>query len=92
MLKLIAGRVDCYMNDGLSIQWELKKLEKKGKYDGKSIVKGAVISAEQGFLGFTGNAEGFPFKDDFKAQYLSILREMKENGEVKAIAEAFVKQ
>ena len=38
LLKLIAGRVDCYMNDALSIQWELKKLQKEGKYNGSTIV------------------------------------------------------
>ena len=47
LLKLIAGRVDCYMNDALSIQWGLKKLQKEGKYNGSTIVEGATISSDK---------------------------------------------
>ena len=91
LLKLIAGRVDCYMNDALSIQWELKKLQNEGKYDGQSVVEGATISSEQGFLGFATNGGKFPFKDDFKAQYHKILSGMKESGEVDQIVNDFIK-
>ncbi len=91
LLKLIAGRVDCYMNDALSIQWELKKLQKEGKYNGSTIVEGATISSEQGFLGFATKGDKFPFKDDFKSQYHKILSEMKESGEVDKIIQEYVK-
>ncbi|NOH71328.1 ABC transporter substrate-binding protein [Vibrio pectenicida] len=91
LLKLIAGRVDCYMNDALSIQWELKKLQKEGKYNGQSLVEGATISSEQGFLGIATKAGKFPFKDDFKSQYHKILSEMKASGEVDQIIQKFVK-
>lgn len=91
LLKLIAGRIDCYMNDGLSIQWELKKLQSQGKYDGSSLVKGATISAEQGFLGFATNGAKFTYKDDFKQQYLTVLKQMKESGEIDTIITDFLK-
>ena len=91
LLKLIAGRVDCYMNDVLSIQWELKKLQKEGKYNGQSLVEGATISSDQGFLGIASKAGKFPFKDDFKSQYHKILSEMKISGEVDQIIQKFVK-
>lgn len=91
LLKLIAGRVDCYMNDGLSIQWELKKLQSEGKYDGASLVKGATISAEQGFLGFATEGGKFAYKDDFKQQYLKVLKQMKESGEIDTIIADFLK-
>ncbi len=90
LLKLIAGRIDCYMNDGLSIQWELKKLAKEGRYDGSSVIKGTTISAEQGYLGFAVNAENFPYKQDFKEKYLSILKKMKASGEIQTIINDFV--
>ena len=91
LLKLIAGRVDCYMNDALSIQWELKKLQKAGKYNGSSIVEGATIGSEQSFLGFATKSARFPFKDDFKSQYHKILSEMKASGEVDKIFQDFMK-
>ena len=90
LLKLIAGRVDCYMNDALSIQWELKQLAKEGRYDGNSLLQGATISAEQGFLGFAVNSNRFPYKEEFKQQYLNILKKMKESGEIQKIIEEFV--
>lgn len=90
LLKLIAGRTDCYMNDGLSIQWELKKLENAGQYDGVSIVEGATISQEQGYLGFVTDGSNFAFKDDFKNQYLTILQELKDTGEIDKIVQEYI--
>jgi polar amino acid transport system substrate-binding protein len=89
--KLISGRIDCYMNDGLSIRWELKTLQKKHKYDGTGLQEAATISAEQGFLGFTTVGNKFPYKEAFKKQYLSILSKMKASGEVKKIINDYVK-
>jgi len=91
LLKLIAGRVDCYMNDALSIKWELKKLENEGKYDGVSLTQGATISSEQGVLGFTSKDARFPYKEDFKNQYINLLKKMKTNGEIQEIINDFIK-
>lgn len=92
LLKLIAGRIDCYMNDGLSIQWELKSLQKQGKYNGISVKKGAVISSEQGYLGFVTNGRQFPYKSAFKEKYHLILQEMKSSGRIDEIIKAFINQ
>jgi len=91
LLKLIAGRVDCYMNDKLSIKWELKKLVNEGRYDGVSLAQGVTISAEQGFLGFAADGSRFPFKNDFKKQYLEVLTKMKKSGEIQKIIDEFIK-
>ncbi|OMH29201.1 ABC transporter substrate-binding protein [Motiliproteus sp. MSK22-1] len=91
LLKLIDGKLDCYMNDGLSIEWELKKLAKKGEYDGSSIQKSDVISSENGYLGFATNGDAFPYKDDFKAKYLKILKELKESGKIDRIIRQYVR-
>lgn len=90
LLKLIAGRIDCYMNDALSIQWELKKLQNEGKYDGQSVVEGATISSEQGFLGIVTNGADFPYKEGFKAEYHKILNQMKQSGEIDKIVNDFI--
>jgi len=88
--KLIGGRVDCYMNDGLSIQWELKQLQAKGAYDGSSLSKGTTISAEQGYLGFATDGSKFPYKDSFKQEYLKQLKTMKESGELQQIVDQYL--
>lgn len=91
LLKLINGRIDCYMNDALSIQWELKKLQNEGKYNGQSIAEGATISSEQGFLGIVTNGAGFPYKESFKTEYHAILNQMRESGELDRIVNDFIK-
>jgi len=78
------------MNDALSIKWELKKLENEGKYDGVSLIQGATISSEQGFLGFTTKDAQFPYKEDFKKQYINILKKMKANGEIQKVINSFI--
>jgi|GEM_PF-4193783 len=78
------------MNDGLSIQWELKKLASEDRYDGKSNIKGAIISAEQGFLGFVTEGSAYSYKHDFKEKYHAILKEMKQSGEIDRIVKQFV--
>jgi len=91
LLKLISGRIDCYLNDGLSIEWELKQLQKSGKYSGSGVSKALVISAEQGYLGFVTDGSKFAFKDDFKKQYNTVLGQMKDSGEIKKIVDDFLK-
>ncbi|MEH6628467.1 MAG: hypothetical protein V7739_18670 [Motiliproteus sp.] len=91
LLKLIDKKIDCYMNDGLSIEWELKHLAKKGEYDGSSVVRGATISAESGFLGFAASADAFPYKEDFKQPYLKALRELKASGKVEKIIRQYMR-
>ncbi|MGF1740088.1 transporter substrate-binding domain-containing protein [Vibrio profundum] len=91
LLKLIAGRVDCYMNDAISIQWELKKLQETGKYSGSGVKEGAVISSEQGYLGFVTDGKKFPYKADFKQKYLQILTKMKASGEIDNVIKEFMK-
>ena len=90
LLKLIEGTVDCYINDVVSIQWELKKLEKEGRYNGTNLKKSATISLDYGYLGFSTNGSRYPFKNDFKKQYLTILETMKANGEIDAIVKRFL--
>ena len=91
LLKLIAGRMDCYTNDALSIQWELKQLKADGKYDGTSVVEGATISSEQGFLGIVTNGQNYPYKNNFKDEYHRILGEMKASGEVDKIVQDYIR-
>jgi len=55
ILKLGKGRTDCYINDRLSIVWEIGRLRKSGEYKDNyaKITEGVVVSSQNGFLGFT---------------------------------------
>ncbi len=94
LIKLGLGRIDCYINDRVSIQWTLALLKRDGLYQegGKhaALVEAAVIGVEQGFLGFTDRDKGrFPFKTDFVKKFDEVIYQMKRKGEIERIAEAF---
>ncbi|WP_163835572.1 substrate-binding periplasmic protein [Spartinivicinus ruber] len=91
LLKLINGRIDCYINDALSIEWELNRLKQKGKYKGSGIVRGATISGEFGYLGFTKKADKYPYLEKFKEQYHNQLKVMRDSGEIDKLIEKYTK-
>jgi polar amino acid transport system substrate-binding protein len=88
LLKLNAGRIDCFINDGLSIEWELSRMKKDGKYS-SGISKGVVINSEGGYLGLTKNSTKFPYLNDFTEQYHLHLEAMKANGDIDKIIKKY---
>lgn len=95
LLKLIARRIDCYMNDRLSIIIELKRLKATGEYEGlknATIIEGATITTEQGFLGFTATDKGkFHYKKDFVKKFNIEIYNMRKNGELQDILDRYTK-
>ncbi len=95
ILKLGSRRIDCYINDQISILWELKQLKKSGKYDElkhAKIVEGATISKEQGYLGFTAMDKGkFHYKEDFVRKFNIAIYDMRKTGELQNIVDRFTK-
>jgi polar amino acid transport system substrate-binding protein len=92
ILKLGLKRIDCYINDRISIRWTQNQLVREGKLAGPVGVETAVIATEQGFLGFTDRDQGkFPYKTDFLKQFNAVVYDMKRNGEIERIAREFFK-
>ncbi|CAN7566976.1 ABC transporter substrate-binding protein [Rugamonas sp. R1(2021)] len=96
ILKLGMKRIDCYINDRVSIQWTLNQLKAEGKYDEggahAELAEATVIAVEQGFLGFTDRDNGkFTYKSDFVRQFDTIIYQMKRTGEIDNIARGFFK-
>jgi polar amino acid transport system substrate-binding protein len=96
ILKLGMKRIDCYINDRVSIQWTRNQLKAEGLYDEggaqAELAEAAVIAVEQGFLGFTDRDNGkFAYKTDFVKQFDSAIYQMKRTGEIDAIARNFFK-
>lgn len=93
--KLASGRLDGYINDKNAMLWTLKQLKTKGEYSETKHAKLAIaadISKEQGYLGFTNQDQGaFAFKKDFIDQYVAVIKKMKENGEIQAVLDAYIK-
>lgn len=86
--KLINKRIDCYVNDRLSILYELKKMTGRGEYDGSSVVETHVLGVEKGYLGINKGAstEVKAFIDKFNGA----IEEMKSSGKIDEIIAKYV--
>ncbi len=93
IIKLGLKRIDCYINDRISIRLTQNQLVREGKLPGGPVgVEMAVIAREHGFLGFTDRDQGkFPYKTDFHKQFDAIIYDMQRNGEIEQIARDFFK-
>jgi polar amino acid transport system substrate-binding protein len=91
ILKLGLKRIDCYINDRMSIRWTQMQLANEGRLAPAQMgVEAAVIATEQGFLGFTDRDDGkFAHKTDFLKQFNAIVYDMKRRGEIDRIARDF---
>ena len=97
ILKLGLKRIDCYINDRVSILWTKQQLVNEGAYqEGGShaeLVEAAVIGTESGFLGITDRDNGkFPYKTDFVKQFDSVIYQMKRRGEIDHITADFFRR
>ncbi|OWY38019.1 ABC transporter substrate-binding protein [Xenophilus sp. AP218F] len=87
LLKLIHGRIDCYLNDKLAIELELAELQRRGDYqpDGPDAIRqGPVISEENGYVGFSARSR-LPYQADFVRQLNAALVELKRSGKIDQI-------
>lgn len=87
--KLINNRIDCYVNDRLSILYELKKMTGRGEYDGSSIVETHVLGVEKGYLAINKAASA-----DVKAfitKFNEVIEGMKSSGKIDEIITRYTK-
>ncbi|NVD08010.1 amino acid ABC transporter substrate-binding protein [Vibrio sp. JPW-9-11-11] len=87
MINLYKQRIDCYMNDRLSILWELKLLKNSQQVERDwSPVITTTVSSEYGYLGYARDPDNrFHFKQDFVTQFNQALNEIKRDGTIDAI-------
>lgn len=83
--KLLAGRIDCYVNDSKSILYTVKLMG----IDSSKLVQGMKISTEYGHLAFS-RKNNPPFKRDFIKKFNVIIQKMKCSGEIDAIVNNFI--
>ena len=88
ILKLLNRRVDCYINDRLSVMWEMGRLyaEFPALRSAPVVTEMLTIRQEGGYLGYTNlNASQFPFKQDFVMQVNRLIKAMQDQGEIAEI-------
>ncbi len=95
LLKLAHGRVDCYLNDRISILSELAQMRRDGVYDEaklERLAEGPTVSVEHGHVGFSNRDSGrYPFKEDFAKQLDAALIELRQSGEIDRIVERYTR-
>ncbi len=89
--KLLHKELHCYVNDRLSILYELESLQKKGLYDGVSIIETVTLSSEYGHIGITKETASFPYIKDFMKQFNLAIKRLEKKGEIKNIVERYMK-
>jgi len=97
IIKLGLRRIDCYINDRVSIEWTRNQLKAEGKYSEEAghaeIAEAVQIAVKQGHLGYTDRDKGrYTYKSDFVKQFDNAIRLMKRTGEMENITRGFFKQ
>ena len=90
LLKLMRGRIDCYVSDRLSAQWELQRIagDSRAGTPRQAIHETAQLASQQGHVGFTVRQPAqYPYRDDFIAQFNAAIVRMQHNGAIRRIVE-----
>lgn len=91
LLKLRGDRIDCYINDHISILWELARLKREGAIENANFSIAAKLSIEQGYIGFTNqNLEQYPYQSKFVAAFNVALAELKSSGQLDKIVSRYI--
>ncbi len=82
LLKLELKRIDCYVSDRFSIQYELTKLRKLRGLSFDGITESFVIMRQTAHIGYTdSDAHDFAFKSDFIHRMDSALAQVKASAQ-----------
>lgn len=90
LLKLMRGRIDCYVSDRLSAQWELQRIRRdvQAGTPMQAIHETAQLASQQGYMGFTLRQPGqYPYREDFIAQFNAAIVRMQNNGAIRRIVD-----
>ncbi|EAR62055.1 substrate-binding periplasmic protein [Neptuniibacter caesariensis] len=92
VLGLGMGRIDCYINDRISIKYAYRELKSEGKLKPahEGIQETFTISLQNGHIGYTNKDQGeFYFKEDFIEQLDKQIIQMKQDGSIEKIIKRY---
>ena len=94
---LLAEMADCTVTSKIPFAWYVKQMKENGEYqkyhrNGVILKEVAVISSNEGFLGYTDidDEKNFPFKKDFSIKFDIEIYKMKKNGEIQEIIDRYI--
>lgn len=93
ILKLQSQRIDCYLNDRLSIQYELLRLNKASELTFDDISESLIVMTQSAHIGYSDSAnDDFPFKSDFIQRMDSALTQIKATKQYENIIAKYLSQ
>jgi len=94
LLMMSKDKIDCYMNDRISIYWTLNKMIKNKKISEdkrEKFVERAVISRERGYIGYSSKWSA-DYKQDFLKKLDNAIHILRKNGSVEEIKKKFLSE
>jgi len=89
--KLIADRIDCYVNDRASIVWSIKQMKKNKKLPYvREVAEGSIISQENGHVAFSKKFDA-RYRRDFIDKLNAIILDMQKSGDINTIVDNFLR-
>nr|QIH44575.1 amino acid ABC transporter substrate-binding protein [Vibrio ziniensis] len=92
LIKMRSHRIDCYVNDRISILWETKRL-----LDEETLLKPLTfsiathINTESGYLAYSNvNEANYPYKEQFVREFDSALIELQNSGTIEKIIQNYI--
>ncbi|WP_147822448.1 substrate-binding periplasmic protein [Salidesulfovibrio onnuriiensis] len=87
--KLLAGEVDCYINDRNAVYWTIKQ-QNQGDYPYRyGILQGAVIHREQGYLAYSHDF-GASYRARFMTEFDRAIASMRADGLIEKIVRSYI--
>ncbi|AUG53995.1 substrate-binding periplasmic protein [Thalassospira marina] len=89
--RLLAGRIDCYVNDRLAIATSLGEIGTETIEVRRELTETAVLGRHQGAIAYTpDDTAKWPHRDEFAAALDIVLRQMHEDGVIDQILQHYV--
>lgn len=91
LIKLRSRRIDCYVNDRISILWETKRLLAEEVLAKPLTFSLAVhINTESGYMAYTNvHEERYSYKEKFVREFDAALIELQNAGEIEKIVQYY---
>lgn len=90
ILKLQSKRIDCYINDRLSIQHELLRLKKLRQLNIDGISESLHVMSQTAHIGYSDSAnDRYTFKSDFVHRMDAALSKIKSSEQYSQIIESY---
>lgn len=93
LLQLKHKRIDVFINDRLSILWELQQMRNEGLFATSGLnwlAEGPKLSSEHGHLGYTRiNEQAYPYKQDFMQRLDQALLALEQDGSIVRLAQRY---